>query len=207
MTDIDFNKILGINVNLKDWKDILDERKTPYVEFHDVKKVEFQEFKIKEKKIPILLLMKSSHWRPKNGSAWGSSGPDGKGGYDISNYGLTNEEIKDLIGHLLDDEIQFITNDKNMKPSKCQHIVTKNSCDREKEKQLDLILRNAATEKFKSKDTTKRNFIHINDCVFEYTSDVTERIGEKNEGVTYAAYIYDKDGNYKNAYNYPVIWG
>lgn len=216
MGDIDYNKIVGVNVDLDEWKSILNERKTPYIEIHDVKNFQFHELEIKEKNIPILLLMQSSGWRPKNASGWGSSGPDGEGGYDIEGYGLTNEEIRELIGHLLDDQIEFRTTEKNMRqwkgdqeiiPPVCQHIVTKNSCDREKERKLDAILREAATKKFKSKDTTRRSSITINGCTFEYTSIVTERIGEANSGLTFALYFYDENGKYVKAYNYPAIWG
>jgi len=214
--DIDFDRIIGTRIDLDEWKSILDKRKADYIEIHDVKTLNIPNLKINKKNIPILLMMKSSGWSPKNGSSWGSSGADGEGGYDIEGYGLTNDEIRELIGHLLDESIEFRTTDKNMRqwhgnkeiiPPRCQNIISKNNCDKEKGKKIDVILREAAEEKFKSKDTIKKHFITINKCIFEYASEVIERIGHANSGLTFALYIYDKDGKYKESYNCPGIWG
>lgn len=216
-----WDRMVGVNIPLKEYKRIyLNKHNVTYYEVHNVKRLEVPFLNASDRDIPLLLIVKGTNWYPKNASGWGSSGPEGcvEGGHDISNYKLTNEEIIELIGHLVDEKVEFRTTEKNMRqwidneeiiPPRCQHIhhygYTEDTQKRLEE--IDKILRDASTKKFHSKDTIKKYFFYVDEVKWEFESKKFERIDEGGEDVTYRFYLYEKDGNFRKCYNPLVIYG
>lgn len=161
----------GVNVPLKEWKEVLDKKGTNYVEFSNVKSFlipkeggGYSNKDIERKDIGTLLIFVSSIGHPKSGSSSGCSGYSGKkpkwiGDWGLDSYKLTSDEIKEALKN-------FNGFGENIRlDSKNEHFLRleyRSDCDIDTFLKAVDILRKLAEEKFKNQNKTK-TYVFYND--------------------------------------------
>lgn len=206
----------GVNVPLKEWKKILDEKGTNYVEFSNVKsflipKIEggYSNKDIEKKDIGTILIFITSIGHPKSGGTSGCSGyrggkPKWIGDWSLHSYKLTKDEITDALKNFKGFGENIRLNSKNEYFLSLEY---RSDCESDIFMKAVDILRKKAEEKFEKQNRTKTYVFYINGIIFDYTTKVRENISSYSEDMCYNYYFYDKDGNYLDLIPTPCLYG
>lgn len=203
----DFNRKVGINTPLDEFREILKSEGKKFVEIKNVKSFFIPAGgqggygkEIEYKDISTMIITQYSSWYPRaNGGAWGSSGPYDDNnprwisGFSTYGYDLTYDEmadgLKDCPGW--GETIRLTKKSEHFYDLEYRSDHKGEGCSTE----LD-ILRGLAQKKLDMLSKTKTYVYYINGVRFEYTANVNRTTIDTVESHTNSYYFYDKDGKY-----------